>query len=1247
MRVSVWNIEHLTDAKQDSAVAFAVEHDIDAMVLVETWLTRSRPVPQPSSAVWRRLDFIHHQTNPRARRGKGGISLLIRTQLGVRLVAADPWARWVVWTASGLTFAGVYVEPSVPLAQYESILHGLSAALRTCADGPIIVLGDFNSRLGDITGDHATSERRAATLEWVARSELLLLNERLRRSPLRWTWIGPGRGPLPTDVARSVVDFALSARAPSAALQIMPPPTASYHQLLTVTVATAEADIIFCPDRWSWARRRFVTKPTSDIIGCLLKPVLAVLSAHWKDVGEFLDAQIRDADADPVAIDEEAQVVVDLAYENTCIALRGALSGTACWSPTATRRHFSAQAHVDWADLGDAGNGFFLSKVKSVLSAHRDRQILEQDPDSVPSPAAFADFYRTLFRPEGACPQEPFQRVRKPVAVVDSDEKVAFDIPAIGSLIKSLKSKKAIGPDNLPADIFKACPGPAATMLQRMFRVLWAHQILPMIWRRSFMKPIPKKTDDPSDPANWRGIALQSQLKKMFEALIRVYMREKKWTATDILQTGFQPRTGAIDAVYAVDELTREYERAKQPLIVVLLDIKKAYDHTPRALIYRKLRERQTPAHVVGVLQALLDYCTIEVRVESETSEPVPVQLGVPQGDVLSPDLFNVYVDDLPRQLRAVCAPFGGCPRYGGVEVPCIMYADDQTLLHWDPRAIQAMLDKCQEYANAHLFVYNVRKSEACFPLFTDLVPLSLNGEQLPVRCETSLLGVKLRDGLVDHRAQLIDRLGHADRAMFGLDQIGALRTPHLSPAKKRLIISAYGRSRVEYGMAIYRHSDSALATVDTYIKHQLGVSFGGTGNTLAMRFCGLVPAKSRSAQLRLRFIGRLRDQVAEGQPHSLAVRCYLAASTKSWSCLRKLFSRCSFYQRSQQLVVSYTAQFEGRYLRLPEPEEIALIRCAAEKTSLRQLSWKRFDAGLKLLPLQTQDYKSPHPVAYLRCAEAIEILKWFTNRIPGARVPCASCDGVYYTSRYHLTRCAEAIACLGDAYCFFAHARYLPVVDNPMDAMVMSLVPDELQRSVILQASDRCPGLRRPAARLPPPADPDAAPDPAPAPARVPGPDPVPGPAPVPAPVSVAGPVPGPAPCPVPGTVPAGAAAPAFGSGPRGRSRRAAPRRATVAVRRSLRTGPAPRASAGPAGRPASAAARIAPPPQRPQQRAILEAPPPWRDPDWIARVTTIGHAIQLMRERCCRRPAPPPEPPDGDDVAVPFVPALGPPVT
>jgi hypothetical protein len=83
---------------------------------------------------------------------------------------------------------------------------------------------------------------------------------------------------------------------------------------------------------------------------------------------------------------------------------------------------------------------------------------------------------------------------------------------------------------------------------------------------------------------------------------------------------------------------------------------------------------------------------------------------------VLSLDLFNVYVNDLPERLIATCNRFDRCPRFGGVRMPMVMYADDQTLMHWNPECLQAMLPECEAYANDHQYMYNINKCEITHP---------------------------------------------------------------------------------------------------------------------------------------------------------------------------------------------------------------------------------------------------------------------------------------------------------------------------------------------------------------------------------------------------------------------------------------------------------------------------------------------------------------------------------------------------
>lgn len=126
------------------------------------------------------------------------------------------------------------------------------------------------------------------------------------------------------------------------------------------------------------------------------------------------------------------------------------------------------------------------------------------------------------------------------------NENDVFSPSAIAHLLSPSRWRKSIGLDNLPIDAFKSAGGPSSLHLSVLFKACWAHQTVPSAWGAAFMVPIPKGSTDVREPGNWRGIALQSHFKKLFETSVRSYMSAKGWLKTHQLQTGFQSNIGAF-----------------------------------------------------------------------------------------------------------------------------------------------------------------------------------------------------------------------------------------------------------------------------------------------------------------------------------------------------------------------------------------------------------------------------------------------------------------------------------------------------------------------------------------------------------------------------------------------------------------------------------------------------------------------------------------------------------------------------
>jgi len=140
---------------------------------------------------------------------------------------------------------------------------------------------------------------------------------------------------------------------------------------------------------------------------------------------------------------------------------------------------------------------------------------------------------------------------------------------------------------------------------------------------------------------------------------------------------------------------------------VALLDASKAFDHVNHDILIRKLYERNLPLCFIAVIKNWYDKLTSVVKWNSVFSMPFVVRSGVRQGGILSPILFNVYVNDLVNSLvdkDCVC-------HVGSVFFGYFIYADDIILLSPSLIGLQAMLHVCACYGNTHDIIFNSKKS--------------------------------------------------------------------------------------------------------------------------------------------------------------------------------------------------------------------------------------------------------------------------------------------------------------------------------------------------------------------------------------------------------------------------------------------------------------------------------------------------------------------------------------------------------
>ena len=248
---------------------------------------------------------------------------------------------------------------------------------------------------------------------------------------------------------------------------------------------------------------------------------------------------------------------------------------------------------------------------------------------------------------------------------------------------------------------------------------------------------------------NYRPIALASILSKVLERLI--LDRISEFITTTDNQFGFKPKHSTDLCIYALKEAIDTYRRQGSTMLIGFIDASKAFDRVHHFKLFNKLKLRGVPSSLVRILAYWYAKQSMRVRWGNILSTPFNVGNGVQQGGILSPALFNIYMDDLSRQL-------GGCSTgcmIGDSLVNHFMYADDLALLSPSTGGFQQLLNICTNYGVDFDVKYNAKKSvvmvcrtkedmDIKFPAF------HLSGQALGVSNSTKYLGHIITDTLED-----------------------------------------------------------------------------------------------------------------------------------------------------------------------------------------------------------------------------------------------------------------------------------------------------------------------------------------------------------------------------------------------------------------------------------------------------------------------------------------------------------------
>ena len=215
----------------------------------------------------------------------------------------------------------------------------------------------------------------------------------------------------------------------------------------------------------------------------------------------------------------------------------------------------------------------------------------------------------------------------------------------MNSAINCLKNRKSPGPDNIPPEVIKEGGYLLKRRLFQFITKIWEEEVIPQDLKDAVIVTIYKKKGDRADCGNSRGISLLSIVGKVITSIMlhRLHMNLTEDIIPDS-QYGFRKDRSTTDAIFIARQIQEKCREERKDLYMAFIDLSKAFDTVNREIMWLILEKFGVPQKFLTILRQFHDGMEARVRVGSALSESFPVAVGVKQGCVLAPTLFNLFL---------------------------------------------------------------------------------------------------------------------------------------------------------------------------------------------------------------------------------------------------------------------------------------------------------------------------------------------------------------------------------------------------------------------------------------------------------------------------------------------------------------------------------------------------------------------------------------------------------------------------
>ena len=374
----------------------------------------------------------------------------------------------------------------------------------------------------------------------------------------------------------------------------------------------------------------------------------------------------------------------------------------------------------------------------------------------------------------------------------------------IRGVIRSLKSRKAAGPDNIPAELFKVGTDQLVPFLADLYTAVWNNGSTPAAWQRANITPIFKKGSR-KDPKNYRGIAVLPIIGKILSVIILKRVVDHLEPNIGETQSGFRKGRSTTDNIFILRRLLERRHRYDRDTLMAFLDFSAAFDSVDRQSLWSVLKVKGVPDKLVDLIKNCYESTKCRIKAYNQLSEEFCVNTGVRQGDVLSPLLFLLAVE---RIMSLATGDGDGLLVGEDFSIASLEYADDVVLIAERVDLLQKHITAVEEAAEPFGLKLNHKKCKVIATIPT-VPPLKVSGAEIETVPSFNYLGSHLKAN-GDAETEVTARIGRAHAAFKNNSAIWKRRNVSLKVKNRlfdSLILSTllYGLETITLSVAISR----------------------------------------------------------------------------------------------------------------------------------------------------------------------------------------------------------------------------------------------------------------------------------------------------------------------------------------------------------------------------------------------------------------------------------------------------------